>query len=113
MHFCNGCNRRGYVLQAVGTRSIRISHTIIMSVVCSFVGFGISTAVADTILGMDWYLVTMRLLLLLPQGTWAVGAWALGIPTSESHAHIASLEPALAIHGDTPVAVSWGEWVGF
>ncbi len=40
--------------------------------------------------------------------TWAVGAWALGIPTSESHALIAGLTgAALAIHGDFG-AVNWG-----
>ena len=76
----------------------------------------ISTAVADTILGMvDFGSNNHEALVALAAGcvgivTWAVGAWALGIPTSESHALIAGLTgAALAIHGDFG-AVNWGEW---
>ncbi|MBS6386017.1 MAG: inorganic phosphate transporter, partial [Atopobium sp.] len=102
--FVNGAtDAANAIAEAVGTRSIKVNHAIIMSVVCNFVGLVamclISTAVADTILGMVDF-----------GSNKAVGAWALGIPTSESHALIAGLTgAALAIHGDFG-AVNWGEW---
>lgn len=119
--FVNGAtDAANAIAEAVGTRSIKVNHAIIMSVVCNFVGLVamclISTAVADTILGMvDFGSNNHEALVALAAGcvgivTWAVGAWALGIPTSESHALIAGLTgAALAIHGDFG-AVNWGEW---
>lgn len=119
--FVNGAtDAANAIAEAVGTRSIKVNNAIIMSVVCNFIGLVamclISTAVADTILGMvDFGSNNHEALVALAAGcvgivTWAVGAWALGIPTSESHALIAGLTgAALAIHGDFG-AVNWGEW---
>ena len=42
---------------------------------------------------------------------WSVGAWAFGIPTSESHSLIAALTgAALALYGDASV-IRWNVWV--
>ncbi len=61
MHFCKWCKRRvaNAIAEAVGTRSIKVNHAIIMGVVCNFVGLVamclISTAAGITILhGWLW-----------------------------------------------------------
>ena len=57
---------------------------------------------------------TMTILLsatLLTIVLWSVGAWAFGIPTSESHSLIAALTgAALALYGDASV-IRWNVWV--
>ena len=110
--FVNGStDAANAIAESVGTRSIGIRPAIVMSVVCNFVGLVgmtlISTAVADTISGMvDFGGDNHAALIALAAATvaivaWGVGAWAFGIPTSESHALIAGLTgAAIAVHGD-------------
>ncbi|MBR4616207.1 MAG: inorganic phosphate transporter, partial [Kiritimatiellae bacterium] len=120
--FVNGStDAANAIAEPVGTRSIGVRQAIIMSVICNFVGLVgmtfFSTAVADTMSGMVDFGGDNRLALIaLAAATvgivaWGVGAWAFGIPTSESHALIAGLTgAAIAVHGDLG-GVNMGEWI--
>lgn len=120
--FVNGStDAANAIAEPVGTRSIGIRPAIIMSVICNFVGLVgmtfVSTAVADTMSGMVDFGGDNRLALIaLAAATvgivaWGVGAWAFGIPTSESHALIAGLTgAAIAVHGDLG-GVNMNEWI--
>ena len=120
--FVNGStDAANAIAEPVGTRSISVRSAIIMSVVCNFVGLVgmslISTAVADTMSGMvDFGGDNRAALIALAAATvgivaWGVGAWAFGIPTSESHALIAGLTgAAIAVHGDLG-GVNMSEWI--
>ena len=120
--FVNGAtDAANAIAEPVGTRSIDVDSAILMSVVCNFVGLVamsfISTAVADTISGMvDFGGDTHAALIALAAATvgivaWGLGAWAFGIPTSESHALIAGLTgAALAVSGGLG-GVNMGEWI--
>lgn len=120
--FVNGStDAANAIAEPVGTRSIGVNEAIVMSVVCNFVGLVgmsfISTAVADTISGMVDFGGDSRIALIaLAAATvgivaWGLGAWAFGIPTSESHALIAGLTgAAIAVQGGIG-GVNMGEWV--
>jgi len=120
--FVNGStDAANAIAEPVGTRSISVRNAIVMSVVCNFVGLVgmsmLSTAVADTMSGMvDFGGDTHAALIALAAATvgivaWGVGAWAFGIPTSESHALIAGLTgAAIAVHGGID-GVNMGEWI--
>ena len=120
--FINGStDAANAIAEPVGTRSISVRNAIIMSVICNFVGLVgmslISTAVADTMSGMvDFGGDNRAALIALAAATvgivaWGVGAWAFGIPTSESHALIAGLTgAAIAVHGDLG-GVNMAEWI--
>ena len=120
--FVNGAtDAANAIAEPVGTRSIDVDSAIFMSVICNFVGLVamsfISTAVADTISGMvDFGGDSHAALIALAAATvgivaWGLGAWAFGIPTSESHALIAGLTgAALAVQGGLD-GVNMGEWI--
>ena len=120
--FVNGStDAANAIAEPVGTRSISVRKAILMSVVCNFIGLVglslISTAVADTMSGMvDFGGDNRAALIALAAATvgivaWGVGAWAFGIPTSESHALIAGLTgAAIAVQGGID-GVNMGEWV--
>ena len=120
--FVNGStDAANAIAEPVGTRSIGVTEAIVMSVICNFVGLVgmtmLSTAVADTMSGMvDFGGDNRAALIALAAATvaivsWGVGAWAFGIPTSESHALIAGLTgAAIAVHGDLG-GVNAGEWI--
>ncbi len=120
--FVNGStDAANAIAEPVGTRSISVRKAILMSVVCNFIGLVglslISTAVADTMSGMvDFGGDNRAALIALAAATvgivaWGVGAWAFGIPTSESHALIAGLTgAAIAVQGGIG-GVNMGEWV--
>lgn len=120
--FVNGStDAANAIAEPVGTRSIGVRPAIVMSVICNFIGLVgmslISTAVADTISGMvDFGGDNRAALIALAAATvgivaWGVGAWAFGIPTSESHALIAGLTgAAIAVHGGVE-GVNMAEWV--
>ena len=120
--FVNGAtDAANAIAEPVGTRSIDVDSAILMSVVCNFVGLVamsfISTAVADTISGMvDFGGDSHAALIALAAATvgivaWGLGAWAFGIPTSESHALIAGLTgAALAVSGGLD-GVNMNEWI--
>lgn len=119
--FVNGStDAANAIAEPVGTRSIGVNEAIVMSVICNFVGLVgmslISTAVADTISGMvDFGGDAHAALIALAAATvgivaWGVGAWAFGIPTSESHALIAGLTgAAIAVSGGLS-GVNMDEW---
>lgn len=120
--FVNGStDAANAIAEPVGTRSIGVNEAIVMSVICNFVGLVgmgfISTAVADTISGMvDFGGDSHAALIALAAATvgivaWGLGAWAFGIPTSESHALIAGLTgAAIAVHGGLE-GVNGEEWI--
>ncbi len=120
--FVNGStDAANAIAEPVGTRSISVRKAILMSVVCNFIGLVgmsiISTAVADTMSSMvDFGGDNRAALIALAAATvgivaWGVGAWAFGIPTSESHALIAGLTgAAIAVQGGIG-GVNMGEWV--
>jgi len=120
--FVNGAtDAANAIAESVGTRSIGVDAAIVMSVVCNFVGLVamtmVSTAVADTISGMvDFGGDTHAALVALAAATvgivaWGLGAWAFGIPTSESHALIAGLTgAAIAVQGGLD-GVNGAEWM--
>ena len=120
--FVNGStDAANAIAEPVGTRSIGVRQAIIMSVICNFVGLVgmslVSTAVADTMSGMvDFGGDNRAALIALAAATvgivaWGVGAWAFGIPTSESHALIAGFTgAAIAVHGDLG-GVNMSEWI--
>ncbi|MGI6221108.1 MAG: inorganic phosphate transporter [Coriobacteriales bacterium] len=94
----------------VGTRSLRPITALIMAAICNFVGLvvitAVSTAVASTIFGMVDFggdnhaalvAVAAAMVAII---VWGVAAWALGIPTSQSHSLIAGITgAAIALQG--------------
>ena len=120
--FVNGAtDAANAIAESVGTRSISVNAAIAMSVAMNFIGLvamtAISTAVADTMSGMvDFGGDSHAAMIALAAATvgivvWGLGAWAFGIPTSESHALIAGLTgAALAVHGGLE-GVNMGEWM--
>ena len=94
----------------VGTRAMSAGRAIAMAAICNFVGLvgitAISTAVAGTIFGMvDFGGDNHAALVALAAAmvaiiVWGVAAWALGIPTSQSHSLIAGITgAAIALQG--------------
>lgn len=98
------------IATVVGTRAMPAGRAIAMAAVCNFVGLvgitSISTAVAGTIFGMvDFGGDNHAALVALAAAmvaiiVWGVAAWALGIPTSQSHSLIAGITgAAIALQG--------------
>ena len=98
------------IATVVGTRAMPAGRAIMMAAVCNFVGLvgitAISTAVAGTIFGMvDFGGDNHAALVALAAAmvaiiVWGVAAWALGIPTSQSHSLIAGITgAAIALQG--------------
>lgn len=109
------------IATCVSTRCIRVNKAIIMAAVCNFLGVLVMTAlnakVAMTIKNMvnfesdnDKALIALCAALAAIV-IWAVGAWAFGIPTSESHALISGLTgAAIALQGGLE-GVNGTEWM--
>ena len=98
------------IATVVGTRAMRPGTAIAMAAVGNFVGLvlitSVSTAVASTIFGMvDFGGDNHAALVALAAAmvaiiVWGVAAWALGIPTSQSHSLIAGITgAAIALQG--------------
>ena len=98
------------IATVVGTRAMPAGRAIAMAAICNFIGLvgitAISTAVAGTIFGMvDFGGDNHAALVALAAAmvaiiVWGVAAWALGIPTSQSHSLIAGLTgAAIALQG--------------
>ena len=94
----------------VGTRSMSPTKAIMMAAVCNFVGLilitAVSTAVAGTIFSMvdvggdDHAALVALAAAMVAIIVWGVAAWALGIPTSQSHSLIAGITgAAIALQG--------------
>ena len=109
------------IATVVGTRAMRPTPAIIMAAVCNFIGLvgitAISTAVAGTIFGMvDFGGNNEAALVALAAAmvaiiVWGVAAWALGIPTSQSHSLIAGITgAAIALQGGLG-GINGAEWI--
>ncbi|MDO4502967.1 MAG: inorganic phosphate transporter [Coriobacteriia bacterium] len=109
------------IATVVGTRAMRPATAIAMAAVGNFVGLvlitGVSTAVASTIFGMvDFGGDNHAALVALAAAmvaiiVWGVAAWALGIPTSQSHSLIAGITgAAIALQGGLG-GVNFDQWV--
>ena len=109
------------IATVVGTRAMRPTPAIIMAAICNFVGMVgitlISTAVAGTIFGMvDFGGDTHAALVALAAAmvaiiVWGVAAWALGIPTSQSHSLVAGITgAAIALQGGLG-GINGAEWM--
>lgn len=109
------------IATCVSTRCIDVNKAIIMAAICNFLGVLIMTVfnakVAMTIKNMvnfegdnDKALIALCAALAAIV-IWAIGAWAFGIPTSESHALIAGLTgAAIALQGGLK-GVNGAEWM--
>lgn len=109
------------IATCVATRAMRPRPAIIMAALFNFLGVFIMTTlspkVAETISNMvDFGADAQQASIALSAAmfaivVWAVLAWALGIPTSESHALIAGLTgSAIAMHGNLS-GVNGSEWL--
>lgn len=98
------------IATVVGTRAMSAGRAIAMAAICNLIGLvgitAISTAVAGTIFGMvDFGGDNHAALVALAAAmvaiiVWGVAAWALGIPTSQSHSLIAGITgAAIALQG--------------
>ena len=109
------------IATVVGTRAMPAGKAIVMAAICNFVGLvgitAISTAVAGTIFGMvDFGGNNQHALVALAAAmvaiiVWGVAAWALGIPTSQSHSLIAGITgAAIALQGGMD-GVNLAQWM--
>lgn len=109
------------IASIVGTRAMRPTHAIMMAAVGNFVGLvvitSVNTAIASTIFNMvDFGGDAQHALVALAAAmvaiiVWGAAAWALGIPTSQSHSLIAGITgAAIAIHGGLS-GVNGAEWI--
>lgn len=108
------------IASCVATRAMKPRAAVRLAAVCNFSGLLVMTAfspkVAETIyhiadFGADSSAALVALCAaMFSIVVWAVLAWAVGIPTSESHALIAGLTgAAIAMHGNLD-GVSGAEW---
>ena len=109
------------IATVVGTRAMAPNAAIAMAAICNFVGMVIitaaSTAVASTIFGMvdfggnnDDALMALAAAMVAII-VWGGAAWALGIPTSQSHSLIAGITgAAIALQGGLS-GVNFDQWV--
>lgn len=109
------------IATVVGTRAMRPGPAIIMAAACNFVGLvlitSMNTAIASTIFKMvDFGGDNHAALVALAAAmvaiiVWGVAAWALGIPTSQSHSLIAGITgAAIALQGGL-AGVNGAEWM--
>ena len=109
------------IATVVGTKAMRPTPAILMAAVCNFIGLvaitSVSTAVASTIFGMvdfggDNHAALVSLAAaMVAIIVWGVAAWALGIPTSQSHSLIAGITgAAIALQGGLG-GVNGAEWI--
>ena len=109
------------IATCVSTRCLSPKKSIIMAAVFNFLGVFAMTLINSTVAQTIYNIVdfgndsvaalTALAAALTAIVTWAVLAWALGIPTSESHALIAGLTgSAIAIQGGFQ-GVNGAEWV--
>ena len=109
------------IATVVGTRAMPAGRAIAMAAICNFIGLvgitAISTAVAGTIFGMvDFGGDNHAALVALAAAmvaiiVWGVAAWALGIPTSQSHSLIAGITgAAIALQGGLG-GINANQWI--
>lgn len=109
------------IATVVGTRAMRPVPAIFMAAVGNFVGLvlitSVSTAVAGTIFGMvdfggdDHAALVALAAAMVAIIVWGAAAWALGIPTSQSHSLIAGITgAAIALQGSLE-GVNADQWM--
>lgn len=109
------------IATVVSTRCMSAGAAIGMAAVCNFLGLvvmtSVSTAVADTISHMvnfggdATHSLVALCAAMVAIVVWGVAAWALGIPTSQSHSLIAGLTgAAVALQGGWS-GVNGAEWM--
>ena len=109
------------IATCVSTRSMDPKKAIIMAAIFNFLGVFVMTAVNATVAQTIYNMVDFggdpkNSLIALCAGlvaivAWATGAWAFGIPTSESHALIAGLSgAAIALQGGFS-GINGSEWI--
>lgn len=109
------------IATCVSTRCLSPKKSIIMAAIFNFLGVFTMTLINSTVAQTIYNIVdfgddsvaalTALSAALVAIVTWAVLAWALGIPTSESHALIAGLSgAAIAIQGGIS-GINGAEWV--
>ncbi|SHO54199.1 inorganic phosphate transporter [Anaerocolumna xylanovorans] len=109
------------IATCVSTRSMDPKKAIIMAAIFNFLGVFVMTAVNATVAQTIYNMVDFRgdshnslialCAALVAIVAWATGAWAFGIPTSESHALIAGLSgAAIALqHGIS--GINGNQWI--
>lgn len=109
------------IATCVSTRCLSPKKSIIMAAVFNFLGVFTMTLINSTVAQTIYNIVdfgndsvaalTALAAALTAIVTWAVLAWALGIPTSESHALIAGLSGAALAIQDGVSGINGAEWV--
>lgn len=109
------------IATCVGTRSLKTHFAIMLSAIFNFSGVFIMTllnsSVAETITKMvDFGSDNKRAIIGLSASLftiifWAILAWFFGIPTSESHALIASLSGSAIAINNSIHGINFSEWV--
>lgn len=109
------------IATCVATRALSVRRAIVMAGVFNFLGVlgmtSISASVSRTIFYMvdfsgdiETSLISLCAAMLAVL-IWSIGAWNLGIPSSEGHALIASISgAAIAMQGGWS-GIVWAEWV--
>jgi len=109
------------IATVVGTRAMRPTAAILMAAICNFAGMiiitAVSTAVAGTIFGMvdlgedDHAAIVALAAAMVAIIVWGAAAWALGIPTSQSHSLIAGITgAAIALQGGLG-GINFDQWI--
>ena len=119
--FVNGCtDAPNSIATCVSTRCLTPAKALTLSVIFSFLGILIMTFINSTVAQTIFNIVdfgnnTQHALTALCAALgaiviWAITAWALGIPTSESHALIAGLTGSAIALQNGISGVNMGEW---
>lgn len=120
--FMNGAHdAANAIATTVATRSMSPGWALFMAAICNFLGVALSTlisvAVAHTMLSMvnfsgnNHLALTALAAAMVAVIIWGGVTWALGIPTSQSHALIAGITgSAIALQGGV-AGVNGSEWV--
>ena len=109
------------IATCVATRAMSAKNAIIMASIMNFLGVSVMTAVNSTVAASIYKMVNFSgnahyasaalCAAMVAIVVWAVGAWAFGIPTSESHALIAGLSgAAIALNGNMS-GINGAEWI--
>ncbi len=120
--FMNGAHdAANAIATTVATRSMRPGWALFMAAICNFLGVSlstlISTAVAQTMLSMvnfsgnNEHALIALAAAMIAVIAWGGITWALGIPTSQSHALIAGITGSAIALQNGLAGVNGGEWM--
>lgn len=105
---------------AVVTGALSFRRAVLLAAACNFLGVlcvtAVNASVAETVYAIASFgggtgaALTALCAAMCAIVLWAAGAWAFGIPTSESHALVAGISgAAVALEGDLS-CIRWGLW---